>query len=154
MMSATKEIVEIAERECRDHGVRVTKKRINVFSVLLSSKKAISAYELVDLYEQTFEEPVPVITVYRVLDYLQQTNLVHKLETANKYVACTHIDCNKTHPASQFLICKRCQKVKELSISALRFDELKQTIEQAGFHLDNPQLEMNCICRVCYTKAK
>jgi len=153
-MSATNEIVEIAERECRAHGVRVTKKRINVFAILMSSKKAVSAYELVDSYKQMFDEPVPVITVYRVLNFLQRKNLVHKLEIANKFVVCTHIDCNDQHPASNFLICKRCLKVKELSISQLKFNELEQTIEQAGFHLDRPQLEMNCICDACFNDAE
>jgi len=151
-MSTTNEIVKTAERECRAHGIRITTKRVNVFSLLLLSKKAISAYELVDSYQQVFDEPVPVITVYRVLDFLRRKNLVHKLETANKYVACTDFNCK--HPASQFLICKQCQKVKELSINPDRFEELKQTIEQAGFHLFDPQIEMNCICNGCYADAK
>jgi len=152
--NATNKVIEIAKRECKAYGVRVTAKRVNVLSLLLLSKKAISAYDLVDLYQQVFKQPVPVITVYRVLDFLQDKNLAHKLETANKYVACTHTNCNHKHPASQFLICKECLKVKELSISQTKFDELKQTIEEAGFHLNDPQLEMNCICDVCYTKAQ
>jgi len=149
-MNAVSKVVEIAEKECKAHGVRITTKRVNVFSVLLLSKKAISAYELVDSYKQVFDEPVPVITVYRVLDFLQRNNLVHKLETANKFVACAHVDCDDKHPASQFLICKQCQAVKELSISQTKFDELKQTIEHAGFYLFSPQIEMNCICESCH----
>jgi Fur family zinc uptake transcriptional regulator len=145
--------VEIAKKECEAHGAMVTTKRVNLLSILLLSEKAVSAYELVDLYEQMFHEPVPVITVYRVLDFLQSKNLAHKLETANKFVVCTHIDCRHEHPAMQFLICKKCLKVKELSMSQLKFDELKHTIEQAGFHLNSSQLEMNCICKVCYTDA-
>jgi len=153
-MAAINEMVEVAKRECKAHGVRTTSKRINVFSLLLPSKKALSAYEIVELYKQTFNEPVPVVTVYRVLDFLERENLVHRLETANKFVACSHTSCDHQHPASQFLICKKCQKVKELSISQHKFDELKQTIEQAGFHLLNPQIEMNCICEACYADIK
>ena len=152
-MNAVNKLVEVAKKECEAHGAAITTKRVNLLSILLLSKKALSAYELADLYEQMFDEPVPVITVYRVLDFLQTKNLAHKLETANKFVVCTHIDCNHEHPASQFLICKQCLKVKELSMSKLKFDELKHTIEQAGFHLNNPQLEMNCICKDCYTGA-
>jgi Fur family zinc uptake transcriptional regulator len=153
-MNAATKIVEVAKKECEAHGAPITTKRVNVLSMLLLSKKAVSAYELADLYEQMFHEPVPVITVYRVLDFLQSKNLAHKLETANKFVVCTHIDCDYEHPASQFLICKECLKVKELSMSQLKFEELKHTIEQAGFHLNCPQLEMNCICEACYTDAK
>lgn len=152
-MSALNKIVEAAKKDCEAHGAPVTTKRVNVLSVLLLSNKAVSAYEIADLYEQMFHKPVPVITVYRVLDFLQSKNLAHKLETANKYVVCTHADCNRGHPASQFLICKQCLRVKELSMSTLNFGELKHTIEQAGFHLNSHQLEMNCICNDCYTGA-
>ena len=51
-------------------------------------------------------------------------------------------------------ICKECQKVKELSITQRKFNELKQTIEQAGFFLFNPQIELNCICETCYADAQ
>jgi len=154
MIDAVNEIVEIAERECKAQGVPITAKRVKVLSLLLLSKKAVSAYELVESYKQAFEQPVPVITVYRVLDFLQNKGLVHKLETANKYVVCSHIDCKHEHPASQFLICNQCLTVKELSINEHEFVELKQAIEKAGFHLDSPQLEMNCICKMCYAKMQ
>jgi Fe2+/Zn2+ uptake regulation proteins len=152
-MNTTNEIVEIAEQELKAHGVRVTKKRVNVFAILMASAKAVSAYELVDSYKETFNEPVPVVTVYRVLDFLQEKKLVHKLETANKFIVCSHINCDHQHHASNFLICKQCLKVTELSISWDEFKELKQTIEQAGFYINNPQLEMNCICNACHNGA-
>ncbi len=150
-MNAAHEMVELAARECKAHGVAITPKRVNVFSILLRSKKAVSAYELADAYERIFDEPVPVVTVYRVLEFLQREHLVHKLETANRFIVCSKIDCNHEHLAPQFLICKQCLKVKELSISEAKFEELKHTIEQAGFHLDKPQFEMNCICHHCYS---
>jgi Fur family zinc uptake transcriptional regulator len=153
-MQAASEGLEIAKRECKAHGVPITSKRLNVFSVLLSSEKALSAYELADSYKLTFEEPVPVITVYRVLEFLQSKNLVHKLETANKYVACAYTNCNHQHSASQSLICSECLKVTELRISKADLEQLKKTIDRAGFHLSNPQLEMNCICKACFIDAK
>ena len=151
-MDVASEIVEIAEQQCIEQGIRVTKKRVRVFSLLQASKKAVSAYELAESYEQNFGEQVPVMTVYRVLDFLQNENLVHKLETANKFIVCEHIGCNHKHSASQFLICKECLKVKELGVSKEKFEELKQTIEDAGFYIDTHQLEMNCICNGCYEK--
>lgn len=152
-MNAVTKLVQTAKRECKAHGVPITSKRLNVFSILLSSDKALSAYEIADSYEQAFKEPVPVITVYRVLEFLQKNHLVHKLETANKFVACTHLDCNHKHLASQFLICSQCLKVTELSMSQAELDQLKKTIDEAGFHLSNPQLEMNCICKDCFAAA-
>lgn len=152
-MNALNKMVEVAKKDCQAHGVPITSKRVNVYSLLLSAKKAVSAYELADSYKQMFRKPVPVITVYRVLEFLQSKNLVHKLETANKFVVCEHIDCDHQHPASQFLICQQCLKVKELGMSNVKIEELKKMVEEAGFHLKSPQLEMNCICKACYAKV-
>jgi len=153
-MDVAREIVEIAERQCIAQGVRLTKKRIRVFSLLQASNRAVSAYELAEAYENNFGSQLPIMTVYRVLDFLQSQSLVHKLETANKFIVCEHIGCNHTHTASQFLICKACMKVKELNVSNAQFKELKQTIEDAGFHIDTNQFEMNCICNGCYTNEE
>ncbi len=151
-MNAAQKMVEIAEKECLTHGIPTTKKRVKVLSILLKSKKAISAYELAEVYEQIFGEAVPVITVYRVLEFLQFNKLVHKLETANKFVICSHVSCGQDHSASHFLICKQCLKVKELSMSEEDLNELKQTVEKAGFYFNEPQLEMNCICKTCQSE--
>ena len=150
-MSKESETVAAAKKEFVAHGVPITSKRVNLFSILLTSKKALSAYELADLYHEVFSAPIPAITVYRVLEFLQANDLAHKLDTANKFVACSQFDCKHTHPASQCLICDRCLKVKELGMSGAKFEELKQTIEEAGFHLDTQQLEMNCICIDCHS---
>ena len=150
-MSKVSEKVAAAKKVCLAHGVPITSKRVNLYSILLDSDKALSAYELADLYQEVFAAPIPAITVYRVLEFLQDNDLVHKLDTANKFVACSLFDCKHTRPASQFLICNQCLKVKELGMSGAKFEELKQTIEEAGFHLDTQQLEMNCICTDCHT---
>ena len=146
------EAVKMAESKCKAHGVPITAKRVEVLSILLTSKCAVSAYEIADLYEEAFHDPVPVITVYRVLNFLQQKDLVHKLETANKFIVCEHISCQHTHHASQFLICKECMLVKELSVSDAEFEKISKTVKQAGFHIQTNQLEMNCICDDCFTK--
>ncbi len=151
-MNAAKAMVDIAEKECKAHGVPITEKRVNLFSILLQTQKAVSAYELADEYERMFHEPVPVVTVYRVMEFLQREHLVHKLETANKFIVCSHIDCKKKHSASQFLICRECFTVKELSVNSAKYEELKLMIQQAGFLLDSPQFELNCICQSCHAK--
>jgi len=143
--------VELATQKCKAHGVPITRARVNLFSVLLASDKALSAYELADLYEEAFLKPIPAVTVYRVLDFLQDRYLVHKLETANKFVACSQLDCDHAQLASQFLICNQCLTVKELDMCQEKFEELKEVIEEAGFHLDTRQLEMNCVCTACHT---
>ena len=148
-MSKVQAIIEHAEQQCRENGARLTTKRKLVLSGLLQSGKALSAYELVEFCKEQFDETIPAMSVYRILDFLQVQKLAHKLELANKYVACAHITCRDEHATSQFLICKRCQRVKEIDISDSVIESLRQDVLDADFELDNPQLEINGICARC-----
>ena len=152
-MNKVQATIEHAEQYCQEHGSRLTSKRKQVLSGLLQSNKALSAYELVDYFKTEFGETVPAMSVYRILDFLQSEHLAHKLNLANKYVACSHITCNHDHGVPQFLICGQCQRVKETSISKSTIKKLKKDVEDAGFHLVSPQLEMNCLCEDCMATA-
>ncbi|MDA9557739.1 transcriptional repressor [Vibrio sp.] len=141
--------LEQAEIQCKQHGARLTPKRKNILLMLLESEKALSAYEIADLYKDKFEESMPAMSIYRILDFLQEQHLAHKLQLANKYVACIHISCSHEHETPQFLICIQCSKVKEVSIKKAIVDEFKSNVTEAGFALASPQLEVNCICQSC-----
>jgi len=148
-MSNIETIIEHAEQYCIEHGSRLTDKRKQVLSGLLQSEKALSAYELVDYCREEFGENMPAMSVYRILDFLEGEKLIHKLNLANKFIACAHITCRHEHGVPQFLICGKCKKVKEISIDHLSMQTIEDNVKQAGFHLVSPQLEMNCICEDC-----
>ena len=152
-MSRVDKIIEYAEAHCRKNGSRLTNKRKQVLAGLLLSEKALSAYELVDYCKNEFGDELPAMSVYRILNFLQDERLVHKLNLANKYVACSHIACEHTHEIPQFLICGECQRVEEISISKPTINNLQQSIDDVGFHLISPQLEMNCLCDSCFSSA-
>ena len=115
-MSQLEIALEHAERKCRQHGTKLTLKRKRILSILLQSKKALSAYELANVCEVEFNTSLPVMSIYRILQFLESQHLAHKLNIANKYVACAFITSDETHDHSQFLICQHCQKVKEISM--------------------------------------
>lgn len=142
-------IIKHAEQYCKNHGARLTIKRKRMLSLLVQSEKALSAYDVIDLCEQQFDEKIQPMSVYRILEFLENEKLVHKLKLANKYVACSHITCEHEHGVPQFLICGNCDQVKEISINKSTMSELQNNVEQAGFQLVSPQLEMNCICESC-----
>lgn len=152
-MTSINDLLYCAEKQCNLHGTRLTEKRKRVLSVLLQSKIALSAYELIDVYKNEFGSSLPAMSIYRILDFLQKEHLVHKLDLANKYVACAHIASDHSHTVSQFLICKNCQKVKEVNISKSMISEFKKNVEGTGFNLVSQQLEMNCICDNCLSNV-
>jgi len=145
-------ILSRAEQHCIAQGSRLTRKRKQVLSGLIKTNRALSAYELADIYASEFGETLPAMSVYRILDFLIDENLVHKLDLANKYIACGHISCDHSHGVSQFLICHKCNKVKEITINSSTFNDLETSVKNAGFHLNNPRLELSCICEDCSDK--
>jgi len=138
-----------AEQRCREQGARLTDKRKQILSGLLNSDTALSAYELVDYCKAEYGHAIPAMSVYRILEFLQGQHLVHKLNLANKYVACAHITCDHDHGVPQFLICAECQRVEEIYVAKATIAALERGVKGAGFHLASPQLEMNCICQDC-----
>lgn len=147
--SAVSKVLAHAKMQCAKSGSRFTPKRSDILKVLLKSSLPLSAYEISDIYNEQSASAMPVMSVYRILDFLQDEHLVHKLSSANKYVACSHIACEHSHQVSQFLICSSCEKVEEISVSKKLIENLTQQVEQAGFHLIDRQLELKCLCSDC-----
>tara|TARA_B110000444_G_scaffold30904_1_gene26166 strand:- start:1244 stop:1705 length:462 start_codon:yes stop_codon:yes gene_type:complete len=152
-MINTVSVIKQAEQQCKANGVRLTPKRKQILTGLLYSHTGLSAYELVDYYKVTHGDPIPPMSVYRILDFLQEQRLVHKLNLANKYVACAHITCGHDHGTQQFLICGKCERVEEISVPQKTIKAIQLSVEKAGFELVSRQLEMNCLCQNCHDKA-
>lgn len=134
-------------------GLRLTAKRRQVLSGLLHSPTALSAYELVDFCHQLFGVVIPVMSVYRILNFLEAERFVHRLNLANKYVACAHIRCEHSHGAQQFLICGKCSKVAEISLAPEMVAEVHSAVAAKGFTLASAQLELDCVCESCAEPA-
>ena len=148
-MANAKQIIKHAETQCQHRGTRLTDKRKTVLMGLLCSQQALSAYELIDVCSETLGEKLSAMSMYRILEFLEKEQLVHKLKLANRYVACTHITCDHQHEVSQFLICVQCFRVEEAGISKSVLSELKRNVKKVEFELVSPQLEINCLCSDC-----
>lgn len=144
-------VIDKAQDICSRSGGRMTEKRRGILELLLISDRPLSAYEITDAYNAATEKSMPAMSVYRILDFLEAEDLVHKLSSTNKYVACSHISCEHKHEISQFLICGNCQTAKEIAISERIIDELDKVLDKAGYALTNPKLELQCLCNACST---
>ncbi|NMP31574.1 transcriptional repressor [Thalassotalea sp. M1531] len=138
-----------AAEHCHRHGSKLTLKRKQVLSILIDAGKAISAYELIDLFESICEQKIPPMSAYRILDYLVSVDLVHKINLANKFVACAHIGCKSHHEISQLLFCQQCQRVEEVPVNSFIYKSFKDEINNFGYQLDSQQIELGCICNAC-----
>ena len=147
--SPTDKILLKAKQNCSEQGVKLTTKRENVLLSIIKAGEAVSAYELAEIYREEYGQSIPAMSVYRILDFLVELSLVHKLSSANKYIACSHISCSHTHQLPQFLICENCHAVTEIGINNAVIDELKSSVEKTGFTLTTQQLELQGLCGKC-----
>ncbi|WP_041522213.1 Fur family transcriptional regulator [Gilvimarinus agarilyticus] len=148
-MKPVNKIIEEAERQCINRGTRLTTKRKQILAGLIESNKALSAYELIDFCKSHYGDTFSAMSTYRILEFLESEGLAHRLNLANKYVACAHINCAHTHETPQFLICRECSKVREVKIKPDTISNLKDNAADAGFMLVTPQFEMSCLCNDC-----
>lgn len=118
---------------------------IAVYAEMLANQRPLSAYELIALLEQRQQRKIAPLTVYRHLDFLMRTGLVHRLQSAQTYLPCDHPD----HPhESQFLLCSSCGHVDEVESTGLE-KLLSQIADQHGFRAEDAVVEIKGVCGTC-----
>src|SRR5687767_5816975 len=106
----TADLLSRAERVCERRGSRLTDGRRDVLACVASSHSVAGAYDIIERMAAQGPRPAP-ITIYRALDFLLAHGLVHKIESRNAFVACSHPHGDE--PAA-LLICEGCGMVSEL----------------------------------------
>lgn len=149
MVSSVQSIIAKVQAECERTGVKLTPKRQNILLVLLRSEAPLSAYEIVEHYREMYHESLPAMSVYRILNFLVDNKLVHKLETTNQFLPCAHIACDHEHEVPQFLICDKCHFVEEVGLRKTLVKELQESVKKTGFEMSNQQLELHGTCTKC-----
>ncbi len=132
-----------ASRFLKSQGIRITELRRNVLKFLHHSKQPVGAYDLFDQLKSNGKASAPP-AVYRVLDFLVDQGLAHKLRSISAYTAC----CNgpKSHKAA-FLICRLCGDVQELVQP--NAPPLHSQAKQQDFQVENVTLELTGLCGAC-----
>lgn len=136
---------KLAEGRCAEKGARLTPARLAAYAEMLACGRPLSAYELIGLLEQRQERKIAPLTVYRHLDFLMQTGLVHRLESTQTFLPCDHPD--HAHE-SQFLLCSSCGHVDEVESPGLE-TLLSEIADQHGFRPDNAVVEVKGLCGAC-----
>jgi Fur family zinc uptake transcriptional regulator len=144
----TADLVKRAERICERRGSRLTSQRRDVLDCVAQSHQAAGAYEIIERMAVSGPRPAP-ITVYRALDFLLAHGLVHKIESRNAFIACSH--AHEGEPAA-LLICEGCGIVAELD-SPETFDSLATQAAVQGFRVERTVIEMSGRCGHCAGSA-
>jgi Fur family zinc uptake transcriptional regulator len=147
MHKATRALSPDAVNDTGYSGIGLTDTRRKVFDLVVKAGQPVGAYRLLEAMQAKGTRVMPP-TVYRALNFLQGKGLVHRIESLNAFVACTH--SGHAHEG-QFLICSECGKTEELtdeSVSAL----LRDRAQSHGFTLTRQTIELKGLCASCAAK--
>lgn len=148
-------ILKHAQDICSKRGVRLTEQRLKVLAVLADSHVPASAYDILDKINRQGNKLAPV-AIYRALDFLTQQELIHRIESRNGYVACSHHHGEGSGKGEEcchgdvtvFLLCDSCGRAGEFHSDAL--SGLVETIASTEkFRANAPVLEISGICEMC-----
>src|SRR3990167_9206614 len=96
----------------QDTDLNITQARKAVLTILMSGKKPLTAYEILDQLKKIRTNAEPP-TVYRALTYLAEKKLIHRIESNNQYVCCAHLSDFRTRCHGILFICLHCQQAFE-----------------------------------------
>jgi len=122
----------------------LTALRREVFDLVLASERPVKAYELLALLQQKRGRATPP-TVYRALDYLTKSGLIHRIESLNAYAACAHAPAGPQHV---FLICEACGDVAEIESRDAGL-ALVEASQRRSFQVRQAAIEVRGACREC-----
>ena len=137
--------VERAQALCQERSVRLTPLREAVLRTLLSSHRALGAYDIIEKLHERGRRLAP-ISVYRVIEVLLDTGLVHRLESRNAFFACLteHDDTRSL----LVLVCEDCTRVAEAEAPEA-WTAIKSLTQTNSFQVNDTVLEIRGVCADC-----
>ena len=128
----SKNIVKNATDFCEKNKHRLTEPRLAVLKIIISNKKPLGAYEILE-------------KLGKVMDFWQEHGFIHRIESLNAYMACGE---DHNHTGSQFMVCHDCGNVEEVHLCHLPKD-IEQRVKSNGFKIAYWNAEISGQCEKC-----
>lgn len=127
-------------------GIKKTKQRKCVFTVLEHSESPLSA---MDIYKKIEKEDSSfwLSTVYRILELFVNEGLVLKTTVMNNNMALYELNCNKHR---HYAVCVSCHKVVEMDNCPM--EEFEPKLADNNFRILGHKVEMYGYCKDCDDK--
>ena len=115
-----------------------------MLELVWESHKPAKAYDILKKLAKDKSAMMPP-TVYRALDFLLKNGLVHKINSLNAFVGCSHPGL---HKQCYFLICSKCDEVTECC--TVKLDKvIGNTTNDNLFTTESVSLEIQGTCQSC-----
>ena len=136
-----------ARRHCQQSGSRLTPLRIEVLLHLRQHPGGIKAYDLLSNL-QSIKPGIAPMSIYRTLDFLVASGLVHKVDATSSFIVCEHgHHDHHEHGAPVMLICEQCGRAMEISDPEVH-ESLRTSLAHIhalhGFQAHGLEIKGNC----------
>ena len=145
---------EIAMQLLKSRGYRQTKPRRLVLETLDRADAPLSPYEIAERIKVAGEKG-DVVSVYRILQALEENDLAHRVLSSGKYRKC-HLgpedDCHRhqLQHCHHNLVCRQCGRIEEVHCPGM--DLIEQALAaQSSFQIESHALEFMGLCAGCRT---
>jgi len=137
---------DLALRQLRANGYRITMPRVQVIRALGDSSKALSAYAI---HEKIIGSggKIDVVSVYRILGTLQEVGLIHHIGIVDGYFPCRMDDGHQQDSAH--FVCERCGCVTEVNVPQETIDATHAQAQERGFLPTGIKVEVFGLCPHC-----
>ena len=132
---------------CMDKNIKLTELRKDILSILYRKNKPMGAYDILDTLKKKRPNAEPP-TVYRVLEFLVDAKLVHRVESQNTYVCCSSILKEKTQHKAILLSCKVCHQSFEFEDDGV-FLSIDKFAKKHKLEVDDALIEIKGVCADC-----
>lgn len=129
-------------------GVKKTKVRERVLSLLGQAKSPLTAFSISAELEKT-GEPVWLSTVYRTLQVLTDSGMITRTDVMENGMAMYALN---RHEHRHYAVCLGCHRV--IAIENCPLEGFTPQLTERGFRVLGHKLEMYGYCDGCYLKQK
>ena len=144
LMGIDKTLLSAAALEA---GKTLTQQRLLVVETLADCTDPRSAYELRDQINAAGEN-LNISTIYRVLDFWCALGIIHKIESANRFMICTDEHKHQFHVIQH---CTQCETITESCELASQMNMQPSSLFRA---FDNQVVEIQGTCVNCQERSK
>ena len=132
------------EQQVWPKGIKKTKQRENVLSILKASSKPVTAAEIYNNIIQEGDPSTWMSTVYRTLELFVLKGIVVKTNLTNSETAVYELNRSEhKHDA----VCVSCHKIITIRNCPIKHDIPE--LEQSEFYVTGHHLEIFGLCREC-----
>lgn len=132
---------------CQQHHIKLTPLREQILQIIQQSQAPVTAYEILDELKNA-NPKAQVMSVYRVINFLLEKGLIHRIESLNAVMSCCLL--SEKH-VSQWLICSHCNHAQEYA-SPMVQSLISEVEQQTEFSVTSPTIELVGVCASCKTK--